>query len=64
MDVGGQLRLLLGIEEWVRERLTRQGRGERKNNCIQSYSNHVYMHGYYSNFAYEQCFRETDVGSF
>ena len=36
MDVGGQLRLLLllllflGIEEWVRERLTRQGSGERK----------------------------------
>ena len=31
MDVGGRLRLLLlGIEDWVRESLTRQGRGERK----------------------------------
>ena len=32
MDVGGRLLLLLllGIEEWVRESLTRQEKGERK----------------------------------
>ena len=47
---------LLDIEERVRENLTRQGRGERKKNHIQSYSNRAYMHGYYINFAYMQSY--------
>ena len=67
MDVGSQLLLLLlGIEEWVRESLTRQGRGKRKempNNYIEIYSNRAFIYGYYSNFAYIQYFRQTDVCS-
>ena len=58
------LLFLLDIKERVRESLTRQGRGERKKNHIESYSNCAYMHGYCNNFAYKQCFRQTDVGSF
>ena len=48
----------------MRESLTRQGRGKRKKNHIQNYSNHTYMHGYYSNFAYMQNFTSTNAGLF
>ena len=40
-----------------------QGR-EKKKSRIKSYGYRVYLHGYYSNFVYEQYYRHTNVGSF